>query len=328
MGIEETGTDTHLAQARRMLDIFASVGAERFHVTWTNSGGDPRRPRSLRAALQSLSGPLPYTDNEDWLDAIHIAGISAADLGRTLPALLDTANADRLNLTIRPRGSGVRFIQLDDLTTDDHQIATTSSGGLGFGTWQMIDLASVSFIIIQTSPGKYQAWLAMPGEHDREFARRVKRAVGADLNASGATKIAGSLNFKDKYVPNFPRVTIRYSQPGCLTSPDELERMGLVAPLETFAPLSPARPLSRGTDKWPSYSKCLDGAPRNRGGSGPDRSRADYWFCFLAIQWGHGENDAAERLMQESTKAREKGKSYAAQTAHQAATAVERRRQQ
>ena len=235
MDIGEIGTDTCLAQARRMVDIFTSVGAEHFHVTWTNSGGNPRRSRSLRAALQSLGRPLPHADNEDWLDAIHIAGVSTEDLSRTLPALLGTANADRLNLTVRPSGLGVRFIQLDDLSTANHQIATTSSGGLSFETWQMIDLAEASFIIIQTSPGNYQAWLAMPGEHDRAFARRVKRA-------SGAGKIAGSLNFKDKYAPDFPRITIRHSQPGRLTSPAELERLGLVASLETFAPLSPARP--------------------------------------------------------------------------------------
>jgi hypothetical protein len=60
------------------------------------------------------------------------------------------------------------------------------------------------------------------------------------------------LNFKDKYAPDFPRVTIREAQPGPMTSPVELERMSLVAPAETFAPLSPARPFSRGTDKWTS----------------------------------------------------------------------------
>lgn len=216
----ETATDTPLAAARRMLDIFASVGAERFHVTWTNSGGSPRRPRSLRAALQSLGGPLPHTDNKDWLDAVHIAGISATDLGRTLPALLDTANTDRLNFTIRPHGRDVRFIQLDDLAAA-----------------KLPALAPAMFLIIETSPGNHQAWLAMPGEHDREFARRVRRGVGADLTASGATKIAGSLNFKDKYVPHFPRVSICEAQPGRRTSPAELEGMGLVAPLEKFAPL-------------------------------------------------------------------------------------------
>jgi len=104
----------------------------------------------------------------------------------------------------------------------------------------------------------------MPGEHDREFARRVRRGAGADITASGATKIAGSLNLKEKYAPDFPRVTIREAQPGRMTSPAELERLGLVAPLENFTPLSPARSFSRGTDKWPSYAMCLDKAPRAR----------------------------------------------------------------
>jgi RepB DNA-primase from phage plasmid len=307
----ETGANTPLAAARRMLDIFASVGAERFHVTWTNSAGQPRRPRSLRKALQSLGGPLPQTDNDNWLDAVHIAGIGAADLNRTLPALLDVTTADRLNLTIRPRGRGVRFIQLDDLAID-----------------KLPALAAAMFLIIETSPGNYQAWLALAGGHDREFARRVKRGAGADLTASGATKIAGSLNFKDKYAPAFPLVTIREAQPGRMTSPVELERIGLVAPLEKFAPLSPARPYSRRTDKWPSYSICLDHAPRNRDNTGPDRSRADYVWCMIAISWRHGVDDTAARLMEESPKAREQGKSYAMHTARQAEVAVERRRQQ
>jgi hypothetical protein len=294
-----------------MLDIFASVGADRFHVTWTDSAGHPRRPCSLRRKLQSLGGPLPHTDNEDWLDAVHIAGINVADLTRTLPALLDTATTNRLNLTTRPRGTGVRFIQLDDLPTA-----------------KLPALAAAMFLIIETSPGNHQAWLAMPGDHDREFARRVRRGAGADLNASGATKIAGSLNFKDKYAPDFPRVTIREAQPGRMTSPAELERIGLVAPPEHFAPVSPRRRFSRGTDKWPIYAKSLAGAPRNRDGSGPDRSRADYWWCFLAIQWGHGVDDTAARLLQESSKAREGGKSYALHTARQAEAAVEGRRQQ
>jgi RepB DNA-primase from phage plasmid len=309
--IGETDTDTPLAAARTMLDLFASVGAERFHVTWTNSAGRPRSPRSLRAALGSLGGPLPQADNEHWLDEVHIAGISAADLGRTIPALLETATADRLNLTIRPRGHGVRFIQLDDLAAE-----------------KLPALAAAVFLIIETSPGNHQAWLALPGEHDREFARGVRRGAGADLNASGATKIAGSLNFKDKYQPDFPRVTIREAQPGRMTSSAELERMNLVAPPDRFTPLPPARPQSRRTDKWPSYALCLDKAPRNRDGSGPDRSRADYVWCMIAISWGHGIDDTAALLLQESRKAREQGKSYAIHTAQQAAAAVERRQQQ
>jgi hypothetical protein len=105
-------------------------------------------------------------------------------------------------------------------------------------------------------------------------------------------------------------------------------RLGLVAPAEKFISVSPARPFIRTTDKWPSYAMSLDKAPRNADGSGPDRSRADYWYAFLALQWGHGEDETVDHLMQESRKAREKGKAYAVQTVRQAAIAVERGRQQ
>jgi len=180
-----------------MLDIFATVSADRFHVTWTDSAGHPRCPRSLRRNLQSLGGPLPHADNDDWLDAIHIAGIGPTDLGRAIPALLDTANADCLNLTIRPRGTGVRFIQPDDLA-----------------------------------------------------------------------------------VEKLPTLTRRHV------------------------------------------------SHHRNDGSGPDRSRADYVWCVIAISWGHGVDDTAVRLLQETPKARGEGKSYALHTAHQAAAAAEHRQQQ
>ena len=108
--MEKIGTDTPLAAARKMLGIFASVGADRFHVTWTNADGNPRRARSLRSSLQSLGGPLPQPENADWLDAIHIARIGAADLDRILPALLETAATDHLNLNLRPYADAVWFI--------------------------------------------------------------------------------------------------------------------------------------------------------------------------------------------------------------------------
>ena len=49
---------------------------------------------------------------------------------------------------------------------------------------------------------------------------------------------------------------------------------------------------------------------------------------MIAISWGHGVDDTAARLLQESRKAREEGQSYAMQTARQAEATVERRRQQ
>jgi hypothetical protein len=144
--------------------------------------------------------------------------------------------------------------------------------------------------------------------------------------ASGATRISGSLNFKDKYAPAFPRVAIREAWAGRRTSADELERLGLVAAPDVFAPLpvTPARPASNR--KWPNYGMCLDGAPLNSEGDGPDTSRADFVWCMTAITWGFGVNDTAEQLMEESEKAKANGKSYAELTARNAALAVERRR--
>jgi hypothetical protein len=173
------------------------------------------------------------------------------------------------------------------------------------------------FLIFETLPGSFQTWCAILGEHNKDLARRGKRGVHSDKSASGAPRIAGSFNFKQKYAPNYPQITIVNAQPGRMTSVDELERMGLLAPPEEFTPLPAPRPLAVSSLKWPSYAKALDGAPLNRAGTGPDRSIADFWWCFLAIQWGFSINQTADQLMIESEKAREYGKDYAVLTAMQ-----------
>jgi hypothetical protein len=308
--------------ARAMLDAFAGVGASAFNVSWTNSAGKPRRPRSLRNRLQSF-GPLPTPNNPDWLDSVHIGGISTADLSRIVPALLDTANAERLNLIVRPLAEGVTFVQLDDLTSAKHQITTDPlSGRPAFGTPQLAKLAPAQFLTLETSPGSFQVWLAVPGKHSRQFARRVRKAVGADVNASGATRIAGSRNYKDKYAPDFPVVAIRDHQPGRTVTATELDRLGLVAPPDEFAPLPPA--LSATPYRWPIYRKALDGAPKKADGT-PDRSKADYVFAMTCISWGFSVDATARRLMTESDKAQEEGPGYAADTARNAAGAVQNR---
>ena len=104
-----------LSEARRMLDAFGSIGINILIITWTNAAGDPRRPRTLIEALRSLGGKLPEPKDADWLNSVYIDGISLADLARTLPAMLGTANTERLNLTVRPSGDGVMLIQLDYL---------------------------------------------------------------------------------------------------------------------------------------------------------------------------------------------------------------------
>jgi hypothetical protein len=160
----------------------------------------------------------------------------------------------------------------------------------------------------------------------------LRKGTGADPTASGATRVAGSLNFKDKYAPEFPRVAIRQANLGRVTEAAELERLGLVAAPEivTEPPrMSPARSRPSGNNrKWPSYARCLDGAPLNSEETGPDTSRADFVWCMTAIDWGWSVQDTAARLMEESAKAKENGQGYANLTARNAALAVERRHQQ
>jgi hypothetical protein len=180
----EDSANTAHSEARAMIEAFASVGATRFDVTWTNAAGDMELFR---------------------------CGVSLADLRRTVTAMLDIAPAHQRNVIVRPRGPGVTFIQLDDLKAD-----------------QLPPLARAAFLMLETSPGNYQAWLALPGTEDKDFARRLRKGTGADTTASGATRVAGSLNFKDKYAPNFPRVAIHAARPGRQANADQLEELGLV----------------------------------------------------------------------------------------------------
>ena len=57
---------------------------------------------------------------------------------------------------------------------------------------------------------------------------------------------------------------------------------------------------------------CLDGAPLNSEGTGPDTSRADFVWCMTAITWGRSVDQTAERLLEESAKAKTNGTGYAA----------------
>jgi RepB DNA-primase from phage plasmid len=153
-------------------------------------------------------------------------GVSLADLAHTLPGMIDAATATQRNVIVRPHSRSVSFIQLDDLTAD-----------------RLPRIAPAVFLALETSPGNFQAWLAMRGDEDKDFARRVRKGTGADATASGATRVAGSLNFKDKYAPNFPRVAVHFAHHGRMTTAAELEQLGLVAPPEELLPLhvTPAR---------------------------------------------------------------------------------------
>ena len=267
-------------QAQDMLSAFASVGAERFDLTFTNAAG----------------GKAGFCGNRS-LDQLLSA----------MPAILEGAAERQHNVIVRPRPSGAALIQLDDL--DEGAV---------------MRLRPVSFLILRTSHGNYQSWVAV-ADADEDFARRLRKGTGADLTASGATRVSGSLNFKDKYAPGFPRIETVHASSGLIVTRAELEALGVVAPpvkAEPPARVSRRCPVARG---WPEYRRCVANAPPVREGGRLDISRADFTFCLLAIDWGWSIEETAARLMQESGKARENGEPYALRTARNAAAALERR---
>jgi hypothetical protein len=99
-----------------------------------------------------------------------------------------------------------------------------------------------------------------------------------------------------------------------------------VAPAEPPPDLRPARvsPAS-GPRTWPSYQRCLAGAPPAREGTRPDVSRADFTWCLIALDWGFGIEETAARLLEESGKAQAEGERYAERTAKAAEAALARR---
>jgi hypothetical protein len=290
-----------------MLDTFASVGADSFVVTKTD-------------ILQAVKWGKPY---------------SLPTLREKLPSMVRTAAVRRRckisdtetvmageNLIIRPTCKNVAFVQLDDLAAD-----------------QLERVRPAAFLIHETSPGSHQAWIAVSGvpegkEAFKQFMRRVRKAVGGnDKSASHATRLAGTENFKVKYNPNFPVVTILETHQGRVMTAEQLEAFGLLAPAEpvNVATLEFSRREQTSSEKprqWPSWEMSLGGAPLNREGTGPDRSSADFWWCYLARQRRWSIEDTEAKLLEVSPRARERVQrgdpGYVTQTVLNASAAVER----
>ena len=271
-------SDTSAALA--MLTAFASVGAKVFDLSFTDLTGKP---------VKGMQRP----------------GRSLEEMRRRIGRDLQDAERDRRNVIIRPRSTTALIIQLDDC---DDQKADR--------------IHPYSFMTLRTSPGNGQVWLAVsdgPKESDEEAAKqfriRVRRGSAADQSATGATRIAGSLNFKAKYAPSFPVVAITRTEAGKTITTAALEQAGLIAPAEQPQPPASVPPeLSRpgrnvtgqGTAprSWPDYQQVLRGAPGKEDGS-PNRSKADFMWCKWAVERGHSIEATAAKLAEVSERARE-----------------------
>jgi hypothetical protein len=225
--------------------------------------------------------------------------------------ILQRAEERRLSVVLKPNAGGVPLFQLDDL---DAAIMQT--------------VMPAAFLVLCTSPGSYHAWFAIR-DGDKEFWRRLKKKTGADKHAAGASRISGSLNFKPKYAPSYPRVETIHVASGRIVSQADLEALGVVATAEPPSVRKSGGCGSLGSrrpTRFPDYQRCLDGAPDAQSHPGKDRSAADDFWCKLALEWGWSEADVSAELMESSDKAKQKGEAYVRRTVATAAFAVSKKK--
>lgn len=288
----DTSASPRATAAKEMIGVFGSVGVTAFDVTITDRS-------------QNLVG---FQRNQ-----------SVGKLSATIPFLLEATDKAEQNLIVRPRGNDERrFIQLDDLD------------GPGIER-----VRAFAFLIIETSQDKetgkrnFQAWLTVE-DADQDTARSLKAATGADATASGALRVCGSRNFKEKYAPDFPTIRAIEMQPGRSTRKEELSQSGLIKSEKAIQP--PARVPSRGfaSSTWPDYSIELSRSPRKKDGI-IDASIADWHFALIAADRGFDPLALAKRLVEVSEKVRRMANEkeawrYAERTARRAVETVARRK--
>jgi hypothetical protein len=223
--MDERAGEPKAGMALAMLNAFSSVGANAFDLTLLDLEGRERGFQRNRS----------FTELRGFI-------------GRRLAAAAEL----RYSLVIRPRSTTALLVQLDDFTAE-----------------RAAQLAPHAFMTVCTSPNNFQVWLAVadgPKEKAaaKEFRTRVRRGAGADQSATGAVRLAGSLNFKTKYAPEFPLVALTWAKPGSLTTVAALEQAGwLAAPPLPPASVPRAEPAARAARGryWPDYQQALRGAP-------------------------------------------------------------------
>ena len=184
-------------QALRMIDAFVSVGATNFDLSLT----------------RCVNGPdgRPYDEK---VPGKQLTNAHFRELHFRIRKILEESERERWSVIIRPckESTSAMIVQLDDLSAE-----------------RLESIKPYAFLVVRSSPGNYQAWVAVGEVNAGEMARRLQRGVGADTNASGAGRIAGSRNWKPHHGPVFPHVEIVYWQSGYRAKWNDLESAGLVA---------------------------------------------------------------------------------------------------
>ena len=181
--------------------------------------------------------------------------------------------------------AGWAFAQLDDLEAG-----------------KVERVRSRALLIVETSPGNFQVWLAIEGG-DKALMQRLKKGIGSDSRASGAGRLAGSPNCKPKYAPNFPAVRI-VDEPDATVKPGELADVLACVPKPVFTEQRQQHFSGGGSGRWPDYQDSLNHALLKSDGT-PDRSMADCLWCRWALGRGNNRDTVEVKLREVSEKAGE-----------------------
>jgi hypothetical protein len=223
---------------------------------------------------------------------------------------LVTRSAER-GQSVTLRAWGGRLIQIDDCTPE-----------------VMRRLLPFAFLVVETSPGNFQVWLALSPDITDEARKDVRgrllrkfaeNSEGANGGAFNSLRLPGCLNAKEKYrqsLGHFPRVALTHVELGRTVAPLELEQAGLLAaPVEK--PKPPIMPTSAKlpTGALPDYNNYLADA-------GGDRSRADIRWAMAALGAGFPHYAVIAQLETLSGKAQCRRDDYTRKTVEQAAVFV------
>lgn len=240
--------------------------------------------------------------------------ISVDSFRRRLEGLLEEAERRTWSVIIRPHSPDTTFIQLDDLTPENAAL-----------------MGPYSCCVIETSPDNFQAFVALTGLSDKAETDAVRRSLikyaHADGGASGAARLAGSLNVKEKHRRpdgSFPRVQLTKVNHSLILTPAELSADGLLQdlPVPTLRPLPSTHKKRRR--RAPSYAMAVNAVRLKEDGE-VDRSGVDFLYAVTCFDWGFSYEDTVSLLRVSSPKAAERNDAYVEDTVTNALRAYEAR---
>lgn len=279
-----------LADAQLMLTAFQRAGADYFDLTLKNLAGE-------KVKFQCR--------------------LSAGSFRSKLLTILDQAEQAFLSIIIRPHPRSELFIQLDDI----------NAAAVGL-------ISEFSFLVIETSPGNYQAFVAISKLNNKlegeSIRRQLIKIVSADEGATGAVRLAGSLNVKEKHRTAdgiFPRVKLISVAHGRIFTASELIAAGLIEDLPIDLPPQISTKFNAKKSRLrraPIYEMAV-GAVKPKQDGNIDRSAVDAHYAVVCLDWGFTIEETISLLRTNSPKAAERSDGYVEKTVSWAREQIARR---